>query len=32
MAGLRTVVDTLETHVAGDLWPMPTYRELLHLK
>ena len=32
MAGLRTVVDTLETHVAADLWPMPTYRELLHLK
>ena len=32
MAGLRSVVDTLETHVAADLWPMPTYRELLHLK
>jgi glutamine synthetase len=32
MAGLRTVVDTLETHVAADLWPMPTYQQLLHLK
>ena len=32
MAGLRTVVDLLETHVAADLWPMPTYQQLLHLK
>ncbi|MGE5090722.1 MAG: glutamine synthetase III [Bacillota bacterium] len=32
MAGLRTVVDTLESHVAADLWPMPTYQQLLHLK
>ncbi|HEY3933251.1 MAG TPA: glutamine synthetase III [Gemmatimonadales bacterium] len=32
MATLREAVDELETHVAGDLWPMPTYRELLFLK
>ena len=28
-AGLRTVVDELETLVADDLWPLPKYRELL---
>ncbi len=32
MAQLRTYADTLETHVAGYLWPLPTYRELLFLK
>jgi glutamine synthetase len=32
MAELRTQVDTLETHVAADLWPLPTYREMLFLK
>jgi glutamine synthetase len=32
MAALREAVDELETHVAADLWPMPTYRELLFLK
>ena len=32
MASLREAVDELETHVAADLWPMPTYRELLFLK
>ena len=32
MAVLRTAVDALENHVAADLWPMPTYRELLFLK
>jgi glutamine synthetase len=32
MAALREVVDTLETHVAADLWPLPTYRDLLFLK
>jgi glutamine synthetase len=32
MAQLRTVADTIETHVAADLWMLPTYRELLHLK
>jgi glutamine synthetase len=28
-AGLREVVDELETIVADDLWPLPKYRELL---
>lgn len=32
MADLREVADELETHVAADLWPMPTYRELLFIK
>ncbi|HET7598713.1 MAG TPA: glutamine synthetase III [Gemmatimonadales bacterium] len=32
MARLRTVVDALETLVSADLWPLPTYRELLFLK
>jgi glutamine synthetase len=32
MAELRTVVDVLETLVAADLWPLPTYRDLLFLK
>jgi hypothetical protein len=32
MAELRVVVDTLETLVAADLWPLPTYRDLLFLK
>ncbi|HEU4828702.1 MAG TPA: glutamine synthetase III [Gemmatimonadales bacterium] len=32
MDALRNVVDSLETHVAADLWPLPTYRELLFLK
>ncbi|MEA2725222.1 MAG: glutamine synthetase [Gemmatimonadales bacterium] len=32
MADLRVVVDTLEGLVAADLWPLPTYRDLLFLK
>jgi glutamine synthetase len=32
MAELREVVDMLETLVAADLWPLPTYRDLLFLK
>ena len=32
MAELRAAVDTLETLVAADLWPLPTYRDLLFLK
>ena len=32
MAELRDTVDTLETIVAADLWPLPTYRDLLFLK
>jgi glutamine synthetase len=32
MANLRKAVDALENQVAADLWPLPTYRELLFLK
>ena len=32
MEALRTAVDALENVVAADLWPLPTYRELLFLK
>ncbi len=32
MAGLRETGDALETLVAADLWPLPTYRDLLFLK
>jgi glutamine synthetase len=32
MDALRVAVDVLETRVAADLWPMPTYRELLFLR
>jgi len=32
MEELRSVVDTLETLVAADIWPLPTYRDLLFLK
>ena len=32
MEALREAVDTLELHVAAELWPVPTYRELLFLK
>jgi glutamine synthetase len=32
MTELRTLGDTLETLVADDLWPLPTYREMLFLK
>jgi glutamine synthetase len=32
MAELRATVDTLESLVAADLWPLPTYRDLLFLK
>ena len=32
MADLRALGDTLETMVADDLWPLPTYREMLFLK
>ena len=30
MAQLRTVVDTLETHTAADVWPYPSYGDLLY--
>ena len=32
MASLREQVDDLETKVAADLWPLPSYRELLFIK
>ncbi len=32
MASLRTYADQLESTVSSDLWPMPTYRQLLFLK
>ena len=32
MAEVRTLADILETQVAADLWPMPTYRDLATLK
>ena len=32
MVDLRTAADTLETMVADDLWPLPTYREMLFIK
>jgi glutamine synthetase len=31
MDRLREVADALEAQVPADLWPMPTYRELLHI-
>jgi glutamine synthetase len=31
MGALRAAVDQLELHTAHDLWPLPTYRELLFL-
>ncbi|MBI1319227.1 MAG: glutamine synthetase type III [Candidatus Hydrogenedens sp.] len=32
MASLRAVVDELETVVADDQWPLPTYQEMLFIK
>jgi glutamine synthetase len=32
MADVRKVADRLEGIVADDLWPIPTYRELLFIK
>ena len=32
MDELRSVVDALELNVQADLWPLPTYREMLFLK
>ena len=32
MADLRKFGDKLETLVADDLWPLPTYREMLFIK
>jgi glutamine synthetase len=32
MARLRETGDLIQTQVAADLWPLPTYRDLLFLK
>ncbi|MAT72303.1 MAG: glutamine synthetase type III [Planctomycetaceae bacterium] len=32
MNKVRTVADKLETYVADDLWPLPTYQEMLFIK
>lgn len=32
MVALREICDELETRVADDLWPLPTYREMLFIK
>ena len=32
MAELRSIVDDLETIVADDLWPLPSYRDMLFIK
>jgi glutamine synthetase len=32
MTDLREIVDTLEQNIPADLWPMPTYREMLYIK
>ena len=32
MARLREAGDSIESQVATDLWPMPSYRDLLFLK
>jgi glutamine synthetase len=31
MAEVRTAADLLETLVADDLWPLPTYQEMLYI-
>jgi glutamine synthetase len=32
IARVRSVVDRLEKVMPDDLWPIPTYREMLHLR
>jgi glutamine synthetase len=32
MLDVRKAADKLETMVADDLWPLPTYREMLFIK
>jgi glutamine synthetase len=32
MTAVRTLGDKLETMVADDYWPLPTYREMLFIK
>jgi glutamine synthetase len=31
MAAVRTAADSLESMVADDLWPLPTYQEMLFI-
>jgi glutamine synthetase len=31
MAAVRAAVDELETIVADDLWPLPTYQEMMFI-
>jgi glutamine synthetase len=31
MASVRAAADSLETLVADDLWPLPTYQEMLFI-
>ena len=31
MAAVRAAADTLESVVADDLWPLPTYQEMLYI-
>jgi glutamine synthetase len=31
MEAVRTAADTLESVVADDLWPLPTYQEMLYI-
>jgi glutamine synthetase len=31
MQAVRTAADTLESVVADDLWPLPTYQEMLYI-
>ena len=31
MAAVRSAADTLEEIVADDLWPLPTYQEMLFM-
>ena len=32
MSAVRAIGDQLETIIADDLWPLPTYREMLFIK
>ena len=32
MDSLRELADELETRIAADLWPLPSYREMLFIK
>ena len=32
MAGVREVADRLEKALPDDLWPLPTYRDMLFVK